>query len=155
MQPERRIRRTCRRATGVAMLATLAAFGGCSDMPFDVVPVQGKVTYTDGSPIKANSLLVTFTPVDAPTVDGMTAPGGQTYVNAEDGTFSSVTTRRPGDGLFVGRHKVVVVAFEPGRDQRPRPSRAVPSRYHKTTTTPLEVDVESANQFLEIKVDKE
>lgn len=67
-------------------------------MPFDLVPISGEVTYDDGAPIKASSIAVTFNPIDATSVGEMTPPDAQTSVNVQDGAFSSVTTRSPGDG---------------------------------------------------------
>jgi hypothetical protein len=123
-------------------------------MPFDVVPVNGKVTYEDGSLIKAGSILVTFNPVDVPRKGKMAAPGGQTYVNVEDGTFAGVTSRRQDDGVVLGRHQVVVVSFETGPTGMPVPSNAVPAKYRKTATTPLEVEVTSPDQFIDLKISK-
>jgi hypothetical protein len=138
-----------------ALAGMLGAACGCgSDMPFELLPVHGKVTYDDGSLIKAGSILVTFNPVGGERQGAMTTPGGQAKVNVADGTFAAVSTRRPDDGLAAGRHKVVVVSFEPGGDGMPKPSAAVPPQYRKVTTTPLEVDVNSADQLIEIKVSK-
>ena len=115
--------------------------------------MHGKVTYEDGGPIEAGSITVTFNPVDAPTEGGITPPGAQTQVNVKDGTFSGVTTPpRPDDGVLVGRHKVVVLFVRPPRRRRPVASKAVPDQYRKVDTTPLEVEVVEANQFIEIKV---
>jgi hypothetical protein len=136
------------------LLVVLAAAVGCSnEMPFDVVPISGKVTYDDGALIKTGSISLTFNPIDAQAVDKMTPPGGHASVNIADGTFSDVMTRRPGDGVLVGRHKVVVASFDARADGRPVPSDAVPPRYHKLATTPLEIEVKPAEgQFFAIKV---
>jgi hypothetical protein len=124
-------------------------------MPFDVVSVHGKVTYEDGSLIKADSILVTFNPIKTGQPGKIVPPGGQTYVNVQDGTFSGVSSRRKDDGLVVGRHKVVIVAFKSGGQGRmPTPSNAVPAAYHQESTTPLEVEVTSSNQDLALKVAK-
>jgi hypothetical protein len=46
------------------MATWLGTGAGCgtSEMPFDIVPVHGKVTYDDGSLIPADSILVAFNP---------------------------------------------------------------------------------------------
>jgi hypothetical protein len=137
----------------VCLLLILGTSFGCHrEMPFDLVPVNGKVAYDDGGLIKAGSIVVTFNPVDAVTVDGVTTPGAQTSVNVADGSFADVTTRRPGDGLIRGRHKVVVLSYDARADGRPVPNKAVPVRYRKVDATSLEVDVTEPNQFIEIKV---
>src|SRR5688500_3752828 len=87
----------------------VASITGCgSKVPFDFVPVHGKLTYDDGSLIKADSILVTFNPI-LNEKGNMVPPGGQTNVNVSDGTFASVSSHRKDDGVAVGRHKVVVV----------------------------------------------
>ena len=83
-------------------------------MPFDFVPVHGKVTYEDGSLIDADSILVTFNPILSGEKGKTVPPGGQTNVNVQDGTFSAVSSHRANDGVAVGRHKVVIVSFKKG-----------------------------------------
>ena len=136
-------------------LAACLSIAGCgSGVPFGIVPVNGKVTYEDGSRIEADSILVTFNPVLTGEKGSVVPPGGQTTVNVQDGTFSAVSSRRAYDGVALGKHKVVVVAFKKGPNGSPVPSAAVPPIYNKETSTPLEVDVESKDQFLELKISK-
>lgn len=123
-------------------------------MPFDLVPVHGKVTYEDGNLIKADSILVTFNPIKTGEKGKIVPPGGQTNVNVQDGTFSAVSSRRKDDGVVVGRHKVVIVSFKTGAGGMPVPTDAVPPIYRKESSTPLEVEVDSNNQFLDLKVTK-
>lgn len=143
--------RCCITAT---LFAPILCWCGCSsDMPFDLVPVQGKVTYEDGSLIQADSVLLAFNPAAAAT-GPMTPPGGTTQLNVADGTFAGATTRRTNDGIVPGRYKVVVVPFNKDANGNPRPSTVVAARYQKESTTPIEVEVESVDQFIEIKVSK-
>jgi len=121
-------------------------------MPFDLVPIHGKVAYDDGTLIKAASITVTFNPVDAPTEGGMTPPGAQTQLNVQDGSFAGVSTRRPNDGVLLGRHKVAVLSFDARADGRPVASGAVPERYRKAHTTPIEIEITAPDQFVEISV---
>jgi predicted small lipoprotein YifL len=137
----------------IAALSIFASITGCgSNAPFDFVPVHGKVTYEDGSLIKAESILVTFNPIVLKEKGKMVPPGGQTYVNVQDGTFSGVSSHRKDDGVAVGRHKVVVVAFEKGPNGSPVPSSSVPPIYRQESSTPLEIEVESKDQFLDLKI---
>ena len=111
----------------IAALCLVASVSGCgSKVPFDFVPVHGKVTYEDGTPIAADSILVTFNPIATKEKGKFVPPGGQTNVNVQDGTFSAVSSHRKDDGVAVGRHKVVVVAFVKGPNgiDSPLPSSA-------------------------------
>ena len=118
----------------VVVLATLLlAVAGCSDGPFSYVPVSGKVTYEDGSPIPAASIKLVFKSMEPP-LDPKTRPRlGQAGVNATDGTFSGVTSEKPSDGLVPGEHKVTVFVF--GKDGQT--SSAIPEEYTNGATTPL------------------
>jgi hypothetical protein len=136
-------------------LAASPGILGCnSDIPFDFVPVHGKLTYEDGSLIEADSILVTFNPIRSDEKAKMVAPGGQTNVNIQDGTFAAVSSHRANDGLAIGRHKVVVVSFKNVPGGMPAPSAAVPPIYRNESSTPLEVQVDSSTEFLELKVRK-
>jgi hypothetical protein len=123
-------------------------------VPFDLVPVHGKVSYEDGSLIAADSILVTFEPVLDGPKSNIAPPGGQTNVNVQDGTFAAVSSHRANDGLVVGRHKVVVVAFKKNASGSTAPSNSVPAIYRNMSTTPLEIEVDSPDQNIEIKVSK-
>jgi hypothetical protein len=137
---------------GLWIIATSAGCG--SKAPFDFVPVHGKVTYDDGSLIPADSILVTFNPIKGESMGKIVPPGGQANVNVQDGTFSAVSSHRKNDGVAIGRHKVVVVSFKNMPGGMPAPSAAVPPIYRKETSTPLEVEVDSSTEFLELKVRK-
>ena len=138
----------------VGLAASSCILGCGSSAPFDFVPVHGKVTYEDGSLIDADSILVTFNPILSEEKGKTVPPGGQTNVNVQDGTFSAVSSHRANDGVAVGRHKVVIVAFKKGPNGSPAPTAAVPAIYRQESSTPLEVEVESSDQFLDLKVSK-
>jgi hypothetical protein len=130
--------------------AVVIAFtGGCgSDTPWSPVDVTGKVTYEDGSVIPVQSMKLYFAP-QTPPKDKKTFPRqGSVGVNVADGSFADVTTYQYGDGLIPGKHKVIVVAYDGGRDLSPK----VPRAYSAVTTTPLEID--TANLPIEIKIRK-
>lgn len=139
----------------IAGLSIAACVPGCgSNVPFDFVPVHGKVTYEDGSLIEADSILVTFNPILSEAKGKFVPPGGQTNINVQDGTFSSVSSHRKDDGVAVGRHKVVVVSFKKGPNGMPVPTAAVPPVYRNVNSTPLEIEVDSIDQVLDLKVSK-
>ena len=140
-----------------ALLAThliVAVFGAWLKVLFGIVPVHGKVVYEDGSLIPADNILLTFNPILSGEKSKMVLPGGRTNVNVQDGTFSAVSSYRKDDGLAIGRHKAMVVAYKNGPNGPSTPNTEVPAIYNKEATTPLEVEVESNDQFLDIKVSK-
>ncbi len=129
----------------------IAWLAGCgSGEPFSTVPVSGKVIYEDGSLIPAPQIQVMFIP-QVPPLDKKTYPRpGLAYVNPEDGTFSNVTSHQPGDGVVVGRAKVVIKCM----DQRGNPTAHVPQQYQDVSTTPLEVEVSKENREFIFKIKK-
>jgi hypothetical protein len=137
------------RVVYIAAVAAVAFAGGCgSDTPWSPIDVTGKVTYEDGSLIPVQSMKLYFAP-QTPPQDKKTFPRqGSVGVNVADGSFSHVTTYQYGDGLIPGKHKVIVVAYDGGRDLSPK----VPRIYSSVTSTPLEID--TANLPIEIKIRK-
>jgi hypothetical protein len=130
-------------------LAAMACFVGCSKSnPYDLVKVKGTVKYEDGTLIPADTIILKFEPEAAP-IDAKTFPR-KAYgrVNVADGTFDTVTTHKYGDGIVVGKHKVLVVPTT----NEGKMTALVPPEYQSTATTPVEVD--TADQPLDIKVKK-
>ncbi len=131
------------------MLLMLPAFCSCcgSSDPFAYVPVSGKITYEDGSLIPAARLRLTFVS-QSEAIDEKTHPRpGVAEVNVSDGTFDAVTSRRYGDGIVRGKHKVTVLAM----DANEQPIGVVPAIYQDENTTPLEVDTAEQPFALTIK----
>jgi hypothetical protein len=129
--------RRCRPA--IACWLILLA-GGCGDAaPFKIVPVSGDLKYQDGTPVKADRIVVTFVPQGVPAVEKQVAAPANGEVDLTDGKFSSLTTREYADGAIVGHHKVLVRAMNKFEELIP----AVDARYSRPETTPLEVEVQS------------
>jgi hypothetical protein len=121
------------------------AISGCgSDSPFDYVPVQGKVTYEDGSLIPG-SFQLRFQSLAPPI--GTAHPRPAMAEVKSDGTFDVVTSYKYGDGLVPGRHKVVIAYATDAAGRS-----LVPEEYTTVMATPLEID--TADSPLEIKVPK-
>jgi hypothetical protein len=79
------------------------AVAGCSDSPYELAPVQGRVTI-EGQPLAHAKLM--FSPVDA--ADNLN-PGKPAFgLVQEDGSYS-LTTFHPNDGAVVGEHWVTIV----------------------------------------------
>jgi hypothetical protein len=118
---------------------------GGSGSPYDYVPVTGKVTYEDGTPLPIGGFVIKFFAIDAPQVAGASPRLGQADVGA-DGSFSSATSYKPGDGLIPGKHRVsFLYADKDGKS-------LVPMEYTVPRESPLIVD--TASLPLEIKVPK-
>jgi hypothetical protein len=135
----------------VALL--LCTWSGCGGEPFSLVPVAGKVTYTDGSLIPGDQILVRFIPEQTPTSGATVAPAALGEVNPQNGTFEGVTTHKYCDGTVPGTHKVTVVALKNGPDGIPVPSKAVPEKYQNVESTPLRWEV-VAGKPAELKIEK-
>ena len=117
---------------------------GCgSQVPFEYVPVTGKVTYEDGSPITAGQLQ--FESLTPP--QGNLRPRPASAAINSDGSFNSVTSYKPGDGLIPGKHKVAFIFAD---DAQGNP--LVPNEYMSMATTSLVID--TADAPLVIKVPK-
>lgn len=127
-------------AIGWALGCLLA--GGCdSGGPFDYVPVEGVVSYDDGSPLPGTFELQFV--ADAPP-QGAAHPRPARVSVAADGKFADVTSYKYGDGLIRGKHKVSFLYA----------GELVPNEYTSIATSPLIVEVTKSGQFLEIKVPK-
>lgn len=125
------------------------AVAGCSGTgsPFQSVPVSGKVTYEDGSPIPVPGMTLYFFCQEPPKENMHPRPASVGV--GSDGTFEKVTTYKYADGLVLGKHKVAVVCQENGK-----PSAKIPKGYEIPLKTPLMVEVTQSGQFLEIKIPK-
>lgn len=140
-----RISKFVLRVSFLAFLPIALTSCGSSD-PFAYVEVSGKVIYDDGTPIPADSIRLTFVPQSEALDEKTHARPGVAEVNVADGTFSVVTSRKHGDGIVPGKHKVTVVAL----DATQTPTDAIPSEYATAANTPLEVD--TANQPFNLSV---
>jgi hypothetical protein len=114
--------------------------------PFEYVPVDGKITYEDGSPIPLQGARILFIALDAPDQGTVKPRPAMADVN-EQGEFACVTSYKYGDGLIPGEHKVVIQG-SPVRDGKP----IFPKACASSADTPLRVTTE--NTPLAIKVPK-
>ena len=131
------------RRIGCLLLA--AACIGCGDdNPFDYIPVSGRLSYDDGTPIPASGIRLGFSVQGVEPRDGKYPLPGEALVDAQ-GNFSQVTTYRPGDGLIPGMHRVSIHYATDGKGKL-----LIPKDYSHPSTSPLVVD--TANLPLEIKV---
>jgi hypothetical protein len=133
------------RGAAVCLLAA-CLLGGCSsDIPFPLVPIQGTITYEDGTPIPG--VYLQFVP-QTPELDKKTYPRPGVAEVAGNGTIELVTTYNYADGIIPGKHKVIVMAL----DEYDNRTLAVDEKYGSESTTPLLLDTEDV-PFL-IKIEK-
>jgi hypothetical protein len=127
----------------------LVAAGGCGDhTPYRCVPVSGKVTYEDGSPIPAEQINLTFVS-QLPPIDPKIPPkNGNAVADGKTGAFEYATTFVHKDGIIGGEHKVVIRCISKGKEMR----NLVPADYSEVDKTPLKVD--SGGSPFDIKVPK-
>jgi len=127
------------------LLFCLCLMQGCGEAssPFAYVPVEGKVTFEDGTPIPASRLKLVFDSEAPPVGDAHPRPGSA-GVN-EQGEFKNVTSYKYGDGLVPGKHRVSLLYATDDAGKL-----LVPEEYTKGTKTPLIVD--TADLPFEIKV---
>ena len=140
----------CRVSGLPGLVAILVLLTGCSDTPYEIVPISGKVTYEDGSPIPAETVSVWFYPQADPLKPNVHARPGQTALNPKDGTFALVSTVKYGDGVIMGKHKVTVKVG----DESLTGAGSVPRIYTDPATTPLEIEVTGRNQEVVLKIEK-
>lgn len=144
------------RLAGVLGFVFVLAIGGAvlrsmffsSDRdPYSYRRVAGEILYEDGQLIPTETLSLTFIPLTPPVSPRLYPRPGFTQVDPKTGRFSSVTSRKPGDGIAKGAHKVVVS----GENRQPLPEDLVPVEYAEFTTTPLEVDTKNGRFNLKVK----
>lgn len=127
----------------------LVVLVGCGrGEPFTYVPARGTVTYEDGSLIPLDHLVLAFHP-EQEVRSGRAYPRrGSALVDSKTGTFSSVTSHTPGDGLIAGKYKVTL--HQPSR--LPLPSELVDGAYGDPLTTPLEI--QGGRSMIELRIAK-
>jgi hypothetical protein len=106
---------------------------GCNRGPA-VAEVRGKVLYKDGTPIKGGVRTIRFEPAQDSTAEISRVAGG-TIEN--DGSFE-LQRRKPGDGVYLGKYKVVVTVWKGARE----PISLIKDEYTQSATTPFEATIE-------------
>jgi len=127
----------------IAALLVLPAWGCSSGDPFSYVPVSGTISYEDGSKLPAAVRLAFISQLEP--VDGKFHARPASAFTNEQGDFDSATSRRQGDGIVRGKHKILVIL------EAPNSERIVPPEYMNPRTTPLEVDAQDTPFDLRIR----
>ncbi len=129
----------------------LTLVAGCGEKsPYTVVPVSGKVTYDDGTPIPGTDIQIVFVPQAQPINPKEYPRRAYGTVSRSDGRFDQMTTNQFGDGVTVGPQKVMVISL----NEQGKPSGAVPAQYADPVETPLTADVTSGGSPYAFQVAK-
>jgi hypothetical protein len=128
----------------------LLAVAGCGpSVPYKTVPVSGKVTYDDGTPIGGPRVRVQFFP-QVPAINAKEHPHAGSAELQPDGSFANVTTWHYADGVIPGPQKVVVQSL----DKRQQPTGAVDPVYSSANDTPLTIEVKAGMSPIQLTVPK-
>ena len=112
------------------------------------MPVSGRLTYEDGTPIPAGGIRLGFHRAGraGPTGRRISAAGAKRWSTLR-AIFPACTSYRPGDGLIPGKHKVAIFYATDAKGKL-----LIPKEFAHPSTTPLVID--TADAPLEIKVPK-
>lgn len=108
------------------LLASLFVVG-CAPTPPPVVPVSGKLVFTDGRPLAQATIQLIPEPGTGASAQSTTG---------DDGTFeveTCVQGREIHDGAIPGKYKVVVIPYPHGAK--------IDAKYGSLVSTPLQVEV--------------
>jgi hypothetical protein len=124
--------------------ALLPALAGC-DQSRPVAQVRGKITCRNGSLPKTAIRLVRF----QPTADSeaVVRKGASGAIN-DDGSFE-MYTRRPGDGVHLGKYAVTFAFYRGAMDH----TSPIPAKYMRASTTPYHVEVTQDIEDLEFQIE--
>jgi hypothetical protein len=117
---------------------------GCGGRP-GTAQVSGKVLYKDGSVPQGGVCVVQFVPTADSPAKIRKAASGQIE---KDGSFVAFT-RKPGDGVFVGKYKVTFSVWE-GHMQ---PVSLIVDKYTKPSTTPYHVTIDNDVSDLQFEIE--
>jgi len=107
---------------------------GCDNGRLKTYPVQGKVVFADGSPVKVGT-------IETKSVEHGIQSTGQIE---RDGSFT-LTTYKPNDGAVAGKHQCVVVQFiqlEEIPNYRPSTLGVVHRKHSMYSTSQLNFTIE-------------
>ena len=126
----------------VVMLSTTLV--GCGGR--NTAQVSGLVRYADGTLLDPAYSFIQLRPAEGTTAEIRKAASSRI---AEDGAFK-LYTRRPGDGVFCGKYKIVLSVTSGPFD----PVSQIPIKYTQVSTSPLSVDVDSDIDDLIVEIDR-
>lgn len=127
----------------VVLLVSFSGTVGCSGP--DTAQVSGKVLYKDGTVPKGGVCVVQFVPADDSPAKIRKPATGEIR---DDGSFEAFT-RKPGDGVFLGKYNVTFAVWEGAM----QPVSLVEKKYTKASTTPYHVTIDDDMSDLVFEVE--
>ena len=124
---------------------SLSGIAGCGNSR-PVAQVHGKVVFKNGSMPNAGVRFIRFE-CEADT-NAAVRKGASGTIN-DDGTFE-LYTRRPGDGVHLGKYAVTFAIYPGVMDRR----SLVPAKYTTAALTPYHVVVDKDVDNLEFEIDQ-
>lgn len=128
--------------TWLSLLAVVCL--GCGGRP-DAAQVSGTVLFKDGSVPKGGMCVVQFNPAPDTTAEIRKAASGDIR---EDGSFVAFT-RKPGDGVFVGKYDVTFAVWPSAMDSR----SLIDEKYARASTTPYHVTIDRDVSDLKFEIE--
>jgi hypothetical protein len=117
---------------------------GCSDRP-DAAQVGGKVLMKDGSVPQGGVRVVQFVPASDSPAEIRKGASGEIK---DDGSFVAYT-RKPGDGVFLGKYDVTFSVWKSAMDS----TSLIDPKFSRASTTPYHVTVEEDIDDLKFELD--
>jgi hypothetical protein len=124
--------------------AFLGGMVGCGKSQ-PVAKVCGKISFKDSSLQNAGIRMVRFEP--AADTSATIRKGASGTIN-EDGSYE-LYTRRPGDGVYLGKYAVTFAVYRGAMDQR----SLIPTKYTSAATTPYQVVVDQNKDDLNFEIE--
>ena len=124
--------------------AYLAAIVGCGKT-HPIAQVSGKIQLKDSSLQTAGIRMVRLEPTG--DTSATIRKGASGTIN-EDGSFQ-LYTRRPGDGVYLGKYAVTFAFYRGAMDQR----SLIPAKYTSAATTPYQVVVDDDRDDLSFEIE--
>lgn len=134
---------TFRRFASFFCLTLAVALAGCSDSPFKLHPVKGKVTWADGSKLPGDIKRIYF----YANTNEPRSPMGEI---ADDGTYT-LGSIEPGDGAPEGEFTVVVSCISDADYRNNSVKELANPKYAVRKTSPLTVKVPGGNYDFKIE----
>jgi hypothetical protein len=117
-----------------ALILCLAGATGCGGRA-GTAQVSGRVVFKDGTVPRGDVCVVRFQPADDSPAKIRKAASGEIE---RDGWFQAYT-RKPGDGVFLGRYDVTFSVLQDATDSS---TSLIDPKYTKAKTTPYHVTIE-------------
>lgn len=128
-------------SAGALLICALSGCGGSQQ----VAQVRGKVVFKNGAMPAAGVRMIRLEPTRDSTAEIRKGASGS--IN-DDGTFE-IYTRRPGDGVYVGKYAVTFTFLKSPTDQR----QLLAPKYTVATTTPYQLTVDGDKSDLQYEIE--